>query len=156
VEESLRWNFEIWWGLLELLGLAHIEFLINLKSSFMHDGRWLFWSHIASEGGGKPDKRLSPNLRRGRGKSIGGDLNIDNKGSKQTSNPFSHYTKVSLVINLCTHKLTLLRRLIPANAIKNTSKNREVAIKIADEWLSTQSSGLTNHKDDETIYNRLI
>jgi hypothetical protein len=29
-------------GLLELLGLTHIEFLINLIGTFMHDGRQLF------------------------------------------------------------------------------------------------------------------
>jgi hypothetical protein len=29
-------------GLLELLGLAHMEFLINLKGPLMHDGRQLF------------------------------------------------------------------------------------------------------------------
>jgi hypothetical protein len=38
-----------------------------------------------------------------------------------------------LVINLCTHELTMPRRLIPTMAIENTSKNKEDAIRIADE-----------------------
>jgi hypothetical protein len=40
--------------------------------------------------------------------------------------------------------------------IKNTSKNREGAIKIVDEWLNTQSWGLTNRNNGEIFSNRLI
>jgi hypothetical protein len=34
-----------------------------------------------------PDERLSPNLLRGRGKSIGGDLDVDDEGSEQNVEP---------------------------------------------------------------------
>jgi hypothetical protein len=33
------------------------------------------------------DERLSPDLLRGRGKSIGGDLNVDDEGSEQNFEP---------------------------------------------------------------------
>jgi hypothetical protein len=33
------------------------------------------------------DQRLSPDLSRGRGKSIGGDLDVDDKGSEQNVEP---------------------------------------------------------------------
>jgi hypothetical protein len=48
-------------------------------------------------------------------------------------NPYNHYTMTLLVINLCAHELTSPRRLIPASAIENTSKNREEAIEIANK-----------------------
>jgi hypothetical protein len=37
----------------------------------------------------------------------------------------SHYNMDPLVINPCEHELTSPRRLIPASAIENTSKNGE-------------------------------
>jgi hypothetical protein len=75
-------------------------------------------------------ERLNPDFLRGRGKSIGGDLNVDEEESEQNerTNPCNHYTMAPLVINPCTHKLTLPRSLILASAIEKTSKNEKDAI----------------------------
>jgi hypothetical protein len=55
------------------------------------------------------------------------------KVRNRISNLYSHYTTTPLVINSCTHELISPRRLILASAIRNTSKNTEEAIRIADE-----------------------
>jgi hypothetical protein len=55
------------------------------------------------------------------------------KAPNRMSNSYGHYTINLLVINLCVHELTLPRRLIPASAIDNISKNREEVIRIVDE-----------------------
>jgi hypothetical protein len=88
-------------------------------------------------------------LLRGIGKSIGGDLNVDDKVSKWTvklHHCFVGYQSVGhkltssrklidLPLHHCFigyqsvgHKLTSSRKLIPASAIKNRSKNEEDAI----------------------------
>jgi hypothetical protein len=71
---------------------------------------------------GAIDERLSPDLPRGRGKSIGGDLNIDDKSSEQTSEPLQSLNHDCVGYQLVRHELNLPRRLI------NTSKNEEDAI----------------------------
>jgi hypothetical protein len=50
------------------------------------------------------------------------------KAPNRTSNPYSHCTTALLVSNPCDMNLTSPRRLIPASAIENTSKNEEDAI----------------------------
>jgi hypothetical protein len=84
------------------------------------------------------DERLGPDLLRGRDKSIGGDLYVDDKGSEQSFKPLQSLHHCSIGYQPLWHELTLPRRLIPASAIKNTSKNEVHAIWIADEWLSSQ------------------
>jgi hypothetical protein len=76
---------------------------------------------------------LSPDLLRGKGKSIGGDIDIDDEGSEQNMEPLQSLHHDFVGYQYVQHELTLPRRLIPASAIENTSKNREEIIKIADE-----------------------
>jgi hypothetical protein len=76
---------------------------------------------------------MGPDLSRGRGKSIGGDLNIDNEGSKQNFEPLQSLQHRSIGYQSVQHELTLSRRLIPVSAIENTSKNEVDAIFIVDE-----------------------
>jgi hypothetical protein len=61
---------------------------------------------------------MSPDLLRGMGKSIGGDLNVDDEGSEP---------------RMSRHELALPRRLCPYKRIKNTSKNRKEQSRIVDE-----------------------
>jgi hypothetical protein len=56
---------------------------------------------------------LSPNLSRGRGKSIGGDLIVDDEALNKMSTPYSYYTMALLVINPCANELTSPGRLNP-------------------------------------------
>jgi hypothetical protein len=81
---------------------------------------------------------LGPDLPRDRGKSIGGDLNIDDEGSEQNFEPLQLLHHFSIGYQSVQHELTSPKRLIHTSAIKNTSKNKEDAIWIADEWLSSQ------------------
>jgi hypothetical protein len=83
------------------------------------------------------DERLSLDLSRGRGKSIGGDLDVDGEVSEQNIKPLQSLHHYSIGYQSVWRELTLPRRLIPASAIKNTSKIEEDAIWIADEWLSS-------------------
>jgi hypothetical protein len=96
---------------------------------------------------------MSPDLLRGMGKSIGGDLDVDDEGSEQYrfelmveistlmmkapnsigSNPCSHYTTTLLVTNSCTHELVSPTRLCLCKQIENTSKNRKEQSRIVDE-----------------------
>jgi hypothetical protein len=76
---------------------------------------------------------LSPNLLRGKGKSIGGDIDIDDEGSEQNMEPLQSLHHDFVGYQYVQHKLTSPRKLIPASTIENTSKNREETIKIADE-----------------------
>jgi hypothetical protein len=73
------------------------------------------------------DERLGPDLSRGRGRSIGGDLDVDDKGSEQNFRPLQslHHSlhHCSVGYQSVQHELTLPRRLIPASGIQNTSKN---------------------------------
>jgi hypothetical protein len=79
------------------------------------------------------DERLGPDPPGGRGKSIGGDLDIDDEGSEQNFKPLQSLHHCSVGYQSVQHELTSPRRLIPASAIKNTSKNEVDAIQIADE-----------------------
>jgi hypothetical protein len=45
------------------------------------------------------DERLGPDLPRGRGKSIGEDLNVDNEGSEQNFEPLQSLHHPPLVVN---------------------------------------------------------
>jgi hypothetical protein len=81
---------------------------------------------------------LSPDLPRGRGKSIGGDLDVDDERSEQNFKPLQSLHRCFAGYQSVQHELTSPRRLILASAIENTSKNEEDAIWIADEWLSSQ------------------
>jgi hypothetical protein len=78
---------------------------------------------------GKPDtdvdERLGPNLLRDRGKSIGGDINVDDEGSEQNIDPSQSLHHCSVGYQSMQHKLTAPRRLIPTSAIEDTSKNKE-------------------------------
>jgi hypothetical protein len=71
---------------------------------------------------------LVPDLPRGRGKSIGGDLDIDDKGSEQNFKPLQSLHHCSVSYQSLRHELTSPKRLVPANAIENTSKNEVDAI----------------------------
>jgi hypothetical protein len=59
-------------------------------------------------------------LPRGRGRSIGGDLDVGEEGSEQTI-----VTLALMVTNMHVHELASSRRLIPTSATENTSKNRK-------------------------------
>jgi hypothetical protein len=74
------------------------------------------------------DERLSTDLSRGSGKSIGGDLNVDDEGPERNIKPLQslHHSFIGYQFVPC--ELTSPRRLIPASAIENTSKNKEDAI----------------------------
>jgi hypothetical protein len=74
------------------------------------------------------DKKLGPNLLRGRGKSISRDLNVDDEGSEQNFKPLQSLHHCSVGYQCMRHELTLLRRLIPVSAIENTSMNEVDAI----------------------------
>jgi hypothetical protein len=77
---------------------------------------------------GPTDERLSPDLPRGRGKSIGGDLDVDDEVSEQNIEPLQSLHHCSVGYQSVRHELTSPRRLIPTSAIKNTNKNEEDAI----------------------------
>jgi hypothetical protein len=80
------------------------------------------------------DSRMSPDLPIGTGKSIGGDLDVDDEGSEQCwFQPYNHYTTAPLVTNPYTQKLVSPRSLCPCKQIENTSKNRKEQSRIADE-----------------------
>jgi hypothetical protein len=71
---------------------------------------------------------LIPDLLRGRGKSIGGYLDIDDEGSEQNVEPMQSLHHCSVGYQSMQHKLTSPRRLIPTSAIENTSTNEVDAI----------------------------
>jgi hypothetical protein len=75
-----------------------------------------------------PDERLSPDLLIGRGKSIGGDLDVDDEGSRQNFEPLQSLHHCSIGYQSVRHELTSPRRLVPPSAIENTSKNEEDTI----------------------------
>jgi hypothetical protein len=79
------------------------------------------------------DRFRHPDLSRGRGKSIGRDLDIDDEGSKQNFEPLQSLHHCFISYQSMQHELTSPRRLIPANAIKNTRKNEVDAIRIVDK-----------------------
>jgi hypothetical protein len=68
---------------------------------------------------------LVPDLPRGRGKSIGGDLDIDDEGSEQNFEPLQSLHHRSIGYQSMGHELTSPRRLIPTSVIENTKKNKE-------------------------------
>jgi hypothetical protein len=65
-----------------------------------------------------------PDLPRRRGKSIGGDLDVDDEGSEQNFEPLQSLHHCSVGYQSRKQELTLPRRLIPACSIKKTSKNK--------------------------------
>jgi hypothetical protein len=69
------------------------------------------------------DERLVPDLLRGRARSSRGDLNGDDEGSEQNFKPLQSLHHCSIGYQSMQHELTSLRRLIPASATENTSKN---------------------------------
>jgi hypothetical protein len=73
-------------------------------------------------------RRLGPNLPRGTGKSIDGDLDIDEEGSEQNFEPLLSLHHYTVGYQSVQHELTSPRRLIPSSAIENPSKNEEDAI----------------------------
>jgi hypothetical protein len=80
------------------------------------------------------DSRMSPDLPRGTGKSIGEDLDVDVRALNSVGlNPCSHYTTAPLITNPCTHELALPKRLCPCKLIENISKNKKEQSRIADE-----------------------
>jgi hypothetical protein len=72
-----------------------------------------------------PNERLVPDLSRGRGKSIGEDLDIDDEGSEQNFEPLQSLHHRSVGYQSVQHELTSPRRLFPTSAIENTSKNKK-------------------------------
>jgi hypothetical protein len=71
---------------------------------------------------------LGPDLPRGIDKSIGGHLDVDDEGSEYSFEPLQSLHHCSSGYQSVQHELTLPRRLIPASAIENTSKNEEDSI----------------------------
>jgi hypothetical protein len=67
-------------------------------------------------------------LLSGRGKSIGGDLDVDDEGSEQNFKPLQSLHHCSVGYQSVYHELTSPRRPIPASAIENTSQNLVDAI----------------------------
>jgi hypothetical protein len=59
---------------------------------------------------------------------ISGDLNVDDEGSEQNFEPLHSLHHRSIGYQSVRHELTSSRRLIPASAIEDTSKNEENAI----------------------------
>jgi hypothetical protein len=76
---------------------------------------------------------LGPHLPRGRGKSVGGDLDADDDGSKQNAEPLQSLHHRSVGYQSVRHELTSPRRLIPASAIENTRKD---TTEFADECIA--------------------
>jgi hypothetical protein len=71
----------------------------------------------------KLHKIIPLDLLRGRGKSIGGDLDVDDKGSEQNVELLQSLHQSFVCYQSVRHELTLPRRLIPTSTIENTSKN---------------------------------
>jgi hypothetical protein len=64
-----------------------------------------------------------PDLPRRRGKSIGGDLDVDDDGSEQNFKPLWSLHHYSVGYQSMKQELNSRRGLIPACSIKKTSKN---------------------------------
>jgi hypothetical protein len=71
---------------------------------------------------------LSLDLPRSRDKSIGGDLNINDEGSEENIKPLQSLYHYSIDCQFIQYELTSSRRLIPASAIENTTRNEKNAI----------------------------
>jgi hypothetical protein len=71
---------------------------------------------------------LVPDLLRGRGRSIGGDLDIEDEGSEQKFKPLQSLHHYPVGYQSMQYELTSPRRLIPASAINNISNNEVDAI----------------------------
>jgi hypothetical protein len=69
-----------------------------------------------------------PDLPRLRGKSIGGDLDVDDEGSEQNFEPLQSLHQCSIGYQFVKQELTSPRRLILASSIRKTSKNEVDAI----------------------------
>jgi hypothetical protein len=69
-----------------------------------------------------------PDLLRGGAKSIGGDLDVDDEGSELNFELLKSLHHCHIGFQSVQHELTSPRRLIPASAIENTSKNEVDAI----------------------------
>jgi hypothetical protein len=80
---------------------------------------------MQSEIHGIDDERLVSDPLRGRGRSIGGDLNVGEEGSEQTIVTLQSLHHSSVFSNTCAHELASPRRLIRTSATRNTSKNRK-------------------------------
>jgi hypothetical protein len=65
---------------------------------------------------------------RGRGKSIGGGLDVDDEGFEQNFKPLQLLHHCSVGYQSVRYELTSPRRLISASAIENTRKNEVNAI----------------------------
>jgi hypothetical protein len=71
---------------------------------------------------------LGPDLSRGSGKSIAGNLDIDDEGSEQNFKPLQSLHHCSVGYQCVQHELTSPRMLISASEIENISKNEVDAI----------------------------
>jgi hypothetical protein len=65
------------------------------------------------------DERMSPNLLRGRGKSIGGDLDVHNKGSEQNVEPLQSLHHSSIGYQSMHRRIELTKKSNPSK------RNRE-------------------------------
>jgi hypothetical protein len=68
------------------------------------------------------DERFDPDIPRGRGNSIGGDLDVDDEGSEQNFKPLQSLHHCFIGYQSVRHELTSPRRVIHTSAIENTSK----------------------------------
>jgi hypothetical protein len=84
------------------------------------------------------DEKLIFDLPRGRGKSIGGNIDVNDEGSEHNFETLQSLHHCFVGYQSMQQKLTSPRRLIPASTISKTTKNKVDAIWIVDEWLSSQ------------------
>jgi hypothetical protein len=80
---------------------------------------------MQSEIHGIDDERLVSDPLRGGDRSIGGDLDVGEEGSEQTTVTLQSLHHSSVFPNTCAHELASPRRLIRTSATRNTSKNRK-------------------------------
>jgi hypothetical protein len=77
---------------------------------------------------------MSPDLSRDMGKSIGGDLDVDDEGSEQRQfEPVQSLHHGSVGYQPVRTRIGLAKKLCPCKQIENISKNRKEQSRIADE-----------------------
>jgi hypothetical protein len=77
---------------------------------------------------------MSPDLLRGMGKSIGGDLDVDDEGSKQHRfEPVQSLHHGSVGYQPVHTKIGLANKAMSYKQIENTNKNMKEQYRIADE-----------------------
>jgi hypothetical protein len=68
------------------------------------------------------DERLVPDLLRGRGRSIGGDLDVDDEGFEQNFKPFVVTTPLLHWLSICETRIDLGKK---ANTYKRNQEHKQ-------------------------------